>query len=183
MRVGQSWSPPVVGRVVFLPQEPDLTRAFGKQIFARETHGDGKSFGAFADEHHVAGVLHDRLGNERNILDVADAAHRSRAARGSMHAAGVEFNDAFFVGKAAQSDGIVIRVIFRALDYAEGSVERVATVFQESEGVVEVIDAVVGADDDRPLGAAGWFDGAGSIVFDFVLRVETGGKRCGDCRT
>src|SRR4029077_20101767 len=197
MRVGEAWSPPVVGRVVLLPQEPDFAGAFSEQILTRETHGDGESFRSFADKHHVAGVLHHSFGNERNILDVADTAHRSGATRGSVHAAGVEFDHAFFIGKAAESDGIVVRVIFRALYNAQGRVERVTAAFQESEGVVEVIDAVVGADDDRPLRAARRFGRAGSTIFVSsvfnsllnsllrvqVWRIQTGGERCSDCGT
>jgi hypothetical protein len=95
----------------------------------------------------------------------------------------VEFDHAFFVGKAAEPDRIVIRIIFRSLDNAQGGVERVAAAFQESKRVVEVIDAIVGADDDRPLRAAGWFGGAGNIVLNFVLRMQAGGQRCSDCGT
>ena len=126
MRVGQSRSPPVVGRMMFLPQQPDFARAFGEQIFSRETHGDGKSFRAFADEHDVAGVLHHSFGNGRNIPDVTDAAHRSGAAAGPVHAAGVEFHHAFFVGNTTESDAVVVWVIFRSLHNAESSVQRVA---------------------------------------------------------
>src|ERR1700682_1578603 len=183
MRVRQSRSPPVVGRVILLPQQPDFARAFGEQIFTRETHGDGKPFRAFTDKHYVAGVLHDGFSHERNILDVTHAAHGSRSAWGSMHAAGVKFDNPLFVGKAAESDRIVIRIIFRSLDNAHGGVERVAAAFQESKRVVEVIDAICAADDDRPLRAAGWFGGAGNIVLTFVLRIQAGGQRCSDCGT
>ncbi len=71
-----------------------------------------------------------------------------------MHAAGVEFDHALFVGKAAQSDAIVVRIVFRSLDHAESGVQRVAAVLQESECVVEVFDAIVGTDNDRPLARA-----------------------------
>src|SRR5260370_29596157 len=101
-------------------------------MFTRETHGDGKTFRAFADKHYVAGVLHDGFSHERNILDVTHAAHGSRSARGSMHAAGVEFDNPLFVGKTAESDGIVIRIIFRSLDNAHSGVERVAAAFHPS---------------------------------------------------
>src|SRR6266478_3463841 len=192
MRVGQSRSPPVVGRVVLLPQEPDFARALSKQILARETHGNGKSLCAFADEHDVAGVLHDRLGDARNILDVTNAADGSRAARRPMHAAGVEFDHSLFIGKAAEADRIVIRIVFRTLYNPQGGVERVATIFQVSEGVVEIIDTVVGTNDDRALGGAGGFGGASRIVFNsvlnFVLRVQTSriqasGQQRSDCGT
>src|SRR5258708_3609432 len=63
--------------------------------------------------------------------------------------------------------------------------------------VVEVIDTVVGADDDRPLRGAGCLGGAGSIVDNFILnfvvlnyvlrvqilRAQTGDERCSDCGT
>ena len=93
-----------------------------------------------------------------------------------MHTAGVEFDHTFFVGQSAESDGIVVRIVFRTFYHAEGSVQRIAAVFQENEGVVEVVDAIVGADDDRPLARAKGIGGAGCIVFDFVfnfvLRVQ-----------
>src|SRR5882762_5901956 len=39
---------------------------------------------------------------------------------GSMHAAGVEFYNPLFVRKTAESNGIVIRIIFRAFHNAQG---------------------------------------------------------------
>ena len=89
-----------------------------------------------------------------------------------MHAAGVEFNHTLFVGKAAESDAIVVRIIFRAFHDAKGGVQRIAPVFQESERIVEVIVAIVGADDDRALAAAG---GSGEMkrIFRIVLRFQT----------
>src|SRR5258708_3544192 len=197
MRVGQAWTPPVVSGMMLFPEQPDLARAFGEQTFTRETHSHGESFGTFADEHDMAGVLHHSLGNSRNILDVPDAAHGPGTAARSVHAAGIEFHHAFFVRKAAEADGIVIRIILRAFHNAHGGVERVAAVFQEDEGVVEVIDAVVGADDDRPFRGAGCLGGAGSIVDNFILnfvvlnyvlrvqilRDQTGDDRCSDCGT
>ena len=140
LRVGQTGAPPVIGGVILLPQQPDLARAFGEQIFARVPHGDRESFRAFADQHDMAGVLHHSLGNKRNVLDVADTADRSGAARGSVHAAGIEFDHSFFVGKAAEADAIIIRIVFGAFNYAEGSVQRIASTFQEDERVVQIVD-------------------------------------------
>ena len=141
----------------------------------------------------MAGVLHHSFRNERNVLDVTDAAHRSGASRGPVHAAGVKFHHSFFVGKAAESDGIVVGIVFGSLYNAQSSVERVAAAFQESESVVKVIDAVVGADDDRALGGAkgivgSWIRGSVRAARRFILRVEalriqTGGQRCSNCRT
>src|SRR5271154_7154552 len=85
-----------------------------------------------------------------------------------MHAASVEFDHSFFVGNAAESDGIVIRIIFGSFDNAERCVERVTAVVQEQEGIVEVFGTVVGADDDRTLVASGC--GGGIVSASFVLR-------------
>ncbi len=113
--------------------------------------GDGESFRAFAHQHDVAGVLHDGLGDERNILDIAHAAHRPGAPRGAVHAAGIEFDHAFLVRQAAQSDAVVVGIVFRTFYHAQRSIEGVAAVFQKCEGVVEIVEPIVGADDDRTL--------------------------------
>src|SRR2546422_3719775 len=39
VRVGQTRPTPVTGRVILLPQQPDLARMVGQQILARETPG------------------------------------------------------------------------------------------------------------------------------------------------
>src|SRR5579872_3472717 len=57
MRIGQPRPPPIFGRVILLPQQPDLTRVVGQQILAREAYSDGEPFRAFAHQHHVAGML------------------------------------------------------------------------------------------------------------------------------
>ncbi len=122
------------------------------------------------------------------FLMLRTAAHRSGAARGPVHTAGVEFDHAFFVRQATESDRIVVRIVLRSLYYADGSVERVAAVLQESESVVEVVDAIVGADNDRPFASAKGIGGARSIVFSFVLRIEifriqASNHRCSNCGT
>ena len=61
MRVGEPRSPPVVVRVIFLPQQPDLAGMIGEQILARKADGHGESLRAFAHQHDVAGVLHHGL--------------------------------------------------------------------------------------------------------------------------
>ncbi len=105
-----------------------------------------------------------------------------------MHATRIEFDHAFFIGKAAQSDAIVIRIVFGALDHAEGSVQRVATALQKSKGVVKVIDAVVGTNDDRPLAGAKPPGAGRSFQPGVVLRVPIGRiqatrHRCSNCGT
>ena len=155
MRVGEARSPPVVVRMEFLPEQPDLAGAIGEQVLARKADGDGEALGAFADQHDVSGVLHHGLRDQRHVFDVAHAADRAGAARGAVHAAGVEFDHAFFVGDSAEADGVVIWIIFRTLHDTQRGIERVAAAFQEGECVFEIGVAVVGADDDGALVRSG----------------------------
>jgi hypothetical protein len=57
-RVRDARTPPVAVGIELLPQHPDLARAVGQQVFAREAHGDRESLCSFADQHDVSGVLH-----------------------------------------------------------------------------------------------------------------------------
>ena len=115
VRIGNARPPPVAVGIEFLPQQPDLARALGQQILARKPHSDREAFGAFADQHDVAGVLHDGLGDHRDILDVAYAAHRTGATRRTVHAAGIQFDHAFFVRQATETDGVVVGIVLRSL--------------------------------------------------------------------
>jgi hypothetical protein len=65
-----------------------------------------------------------------------------------VHAAGIEFDNAIFVGEATEANTIVVRIIFRALDDFEGGIERIAAALQEDERVLEIGVAIVGADED-----------------------------------
>ena len=62
-----------------------------------------------------------------------------------MHAAGVEFDHAFFVGQAAEADRIVVGIILRAHDYADCGIERIAAGLQESISRFDIGAAIVGA--------------------------------------
>ena len=88
-----------------------------------------------------------------------------------MHAAGVEFDDAFFVGQAAESDRVVVGIVFRALHHADAGLERVAATFQERIGRFDVGISVVGADDDGALGR---------ILFGRVALLAVFGERFRD---
>ena len=98
---------------------------------------------------------------------------RSGAASGTVHAAGVKFDYTFFVGQASQADAGVVGVVFGTLDHAEGCIERVASVAQEGVGVVEMVEAVIGADNHGDLGR-GWPDlaGFGGLLFIFLLEAK-----------
>ncbi len=138
--------------MILLPEQPDFAGAVGEEILAGEADGDGETLCALADEHDVAGVLHDGLGDHGNILDVANGADRTGAARGTVHAAGIEFDDTFLVGQATEADAGVVGIILGTFDDADGRVERVAAGLEVGEGIVEIVEAVVGGDEDGTLG-------------------------------
>ena len=64
----------------------------------------------------------------------------------------VEFDHAFFVGQAAETDRIVFGIVLRSLHHANAGFERVSTAFKESVRGFDVGIAVVGTYDDRTLG-------------------------------
>ncbi len=74
---------------------------------------------ALAHQHHVAGVQHDLARQSRDAADVAHAADRAGAARGAVHAAGVELDHALLVRQAAEADAVVVRVVLRARDHRD----------------------------------------------------------------
>jgi hypothetical protein len=44
-----------------------------------------------------------------------------------MHAAGIEFDDTFFVGQTAEANGIVVGIVLRTPDYPDTSLQSIAT--------------------------------------------------------
>src|SRR5882762_8357840 len=116
-----------------LPQLPRLAGALREQVFARETHGDSKTLCAFSNQHDVARVFDDRLGDERNVFYIADPADRSRAASRSVHATGIEFDNALFVRQPTKSNAIFEGIVLRPVDHAQSRVERVAAALQKQE--------------------------------------------------
>src|ERR1700675_1074101 len=124
---------------------------FSEQILAWKSHSDGKPLAALAHQHDVAGVLHPCLRNQRYILNISHAAHRSSAPRWSVHAASVELNHALFIWNSAQPNAVVIRIVFRAFGHAQSGVERVATAFQKCKCIVQIIESIISADNNRAL--------------------------------
>jgi hypothetical protein len=97
-----------------------------------------------------------------------------------VHATGVEFNHAFFVGDSAEAYAIVVGIVFRTFDDTKGGVERVAAGFQEGECVLEIVEPVIGADDDGALVRTGLC----IVLLRGWLRLFTLGARsysCGNC--
>ncbi|OLC98560.1 MAG: hypothetical protein AUH86_04520 [Acidobacteria bacterium 13_1_40CM_4_58_4] len=115
----------------------------------------GEAFRALAHQHDVAGVVHNSFGHKGNVLDVAHSADSASAPRWSVHTTGVELNHAFFVGQATEADAIVIGIIFRPFHDSQRCIEGVAAVFEETVSVIEVVVAIVGRDDNRPVARRG----------------------------
>jgi hypothetical protein len=94
----------------------------------------------------VIGALHYCFGEAGYVFDAADAGDGAGAVGGAVHAAGVELDFAFFVGKPAVAYGVVVGVVF---DYGYGGyhgVEGVATFFQDVHAAAECVDAVGAGD-------------------------------------
>src|ERR1700723_2897085 len=109
------------------------------------------------------------------------AAARAGAPRRPVHAAGVEFDHAFFVGNSAETDRIVIGIVFRTFHHLEGSIEGVSPTFQKGECAFEISVAVVGANNDGALvrsglGVAFW---RGALLGLLALSVRSDSS--GDC--
>src|SRR5215471_8227734 len=107
-------------------QLKDVEAFQASQIF-REAFGNSEAAGAIANQHHMIGALHDGLGELCHILDLAHAGDGACAMRWPMHAAGVEFNFAFFVWQAAESDGIIVRIVLDDRDCSDSGIQRVPT--------------------------------------------------------
>ena len=80
-----------------------------------------------------------------------------------MHAAGIELDDSFFVGKAAEAYGVIFGIVFAAdADVVDG-VEGVLAI---QEHLVRLLDGVVAGDagdDDGFCGRLKRLDGVGGL--------------------
>ena len=102
----------------------------------------------------MTGMLADRIGKQRDILDVANPTNRACSTRWTMHAAGIEFDHTFFVGPAAESDVLVIRIVFRPLNDLNRGVECVCAACEEFVAFLNPVVAVFRADKDWEFGCA-----------------------------
>ena len=75
-----------------------------------------------------------------------------------MHAAGVEFDDALFVGQATEADAVVLRIVFAAEADVVDGVERVGSVQQHFVGLLDGVVAGDAGDDDGLGGRLELFD-------------------------
>src|SRR5215470_18742433 len=69
-----------------------------------------------------------------------------------MHAAGVEFDYALLVWASAESDILIIGIVFRALDDLQRSIQRVCSTGEQLVAIVNPVVAVLGANENWKLG-------------------------------
>jgi len=143
-------TPPIGVR--FFPEQPVFSRFLSQQILARESLRHRKSLRALAHQHHMTGMLANRIRNQRDILDVANPTNRACRTRWTMHAAGIEFDHTFFVGPAPESDVLVIRIVFRPLNDLNRRVECVRAACQEFVAFLNPVVAVLRANKDWEFG-------------------------------
>jgi hypothetical protein len=123
----------------------------GHQVLAVETDGDGKAFCSLANQHHVTGLLHDGFRHPRNILDIPHCAYRACTTCRSVHAAGIELNKTIFIQMCAETDALIVRIIFGAGNDSHRGLERIATTLEEKKCLVNVIKTVMSREYDRAL--------------------------------
>ncbi len=128
----------------------------GEQIHLLESFRNGKSPRPVANNHHVIGFFHHRFRQPRNIFNAPHARDRSRAVRGPVHHAGVEFYFPFFIGQSAVPNGVVIRVVFNDGDSRNDSVERIAPALENVHALIERMQAVGAGNNERPLTLRRW---------------------------
>ncbi len=146
----EAWAPPA--DAVLFPEEPDLAGVVGEHVFAVEAFGYGEAFGTLADDHDVRGAAHDGFGYAGSMADVGEGRGGAGAAGGAVHDAGVEFDDAVFVGEAAVADAVVVGVVFAGLADVERGFEGVGAVLEEGVGFGDGVVAGLAGDDDGALG-------------------------------
>src|SRR5204863_341212 len=88
------------------------TMVWPPEILLFKTFGDGEAPRAIADNHDVIGAFENCFREFCDILDAANSADGTRAIRWTVHATGVEFHFAFFIGQSAVADGVVVGIVF-----------------------------------------------------------------------
>lgn len=162
------------------PEEPELARVVGEEIFLWEAFGDGEFRCAFSDDHDVGSFFHHGTGELGDVTNVPDCGNASDLARGAVHDAGVEFHDSVLIGKAAESDAMVVGVVFAALADVDGSVESVRAALEHGIGFGDAVVVRLPGDDDRSL-RGHVFDWVGlGICWSFAegATAEAGGNDC-----
>src|SRR4029078_3001057 len=105
--------------------------------------------------------------------DLAHTCNGSGAARGSMHAAGVELDNTIFVRQSAVTDAVIVRVVFLHLEQEHDCVKRIVTAREQRVSTIGAVVAVRRRDQDRALEVrANCFFGDGSFGWRWLLRLR-----------
>ena len=91
-----------------------------------------------------------------------------------MHTAGVKFDHPFFVRQTTKPNAVVERIVFRPIDHAHSRIKRVAAILQKEEGIFQIVESIVRANNDRPLDGTHRLGTARGIVL--ILRIQAGGS-------
>src|SRR5207237_1733295 len=94
-------------------------------------------------------VVQPSLGSNRYILYISCTAHGPCAARRPMHAAGIEFDHAFFIRQTAKAHAVIFGIVFGTLHHSERRVECVSTAAEELVRVPEIVVTIPGSNDER----------------------------------
>ena len=139
--------PVVVRTELGPPAQPVLAAFFGQQVLFLEAHVQGEALRAFADQHDVIGVIHDRLGHQRRRGDVLQRGDRTRPPGGSVHDGRVQGDDAVGIRTAAQPHRLVIGIQLLDVDAGNDRVERVGLVLRHHlVGLRDTADSVTRGD-------------------------------------
>ena len=127
----------------------------GEQIHLLESFGYCKSPRSVTHDHHVIGLLHDRLRQSRNVFDPAHARDRSGAVRRPVHHAGIQLHFPFFVGQSAVANGVVVRIVLNDRYSGNDGVQRVATFLENVHPSTQRVKSIGAGNNERSLALRG----------------------------
>ena len=126
---------PVAGVDAAAPLEPQRARLFRVEVVLDlEPELAGEGLGAGPDEEVVVGEFGHRLRHERRCADALERRDAAGPAPGSVHAAGVELDDAVRVGESAIADPHLGRVVLGDVHARDEGVEHVLALDDAAEG-------------------------------------------------
>src|SRR5215469_1304539 len=85
----------------------------------------------------MTGVTHHIAGDQTNILDIPYPADGTGFASGTVHARRIEFHYTLFVGESAESDRLIIRIVFLRLGHMQHGIKCVLTVLEHLPSLID----------------------------------------------
>jgi hypothetical protein len=55
------------------------------------------------------------------------------------------------VGQATETDAVLVRIILRAFYNFQHRIERIAAIFKEGEGILQIIESIARTNNNRPF--------------------------------